>query len=146
MGPGTAWEHSEAKGVAGDHTTSLHQGAGDASEVTEQLLLVRVRLQSSHTLPDPGCSLGRGQEGFRLVSQTPYLPLVTLKLTSIHQLSQSIFSCWAVGRPSPRDFEALVGGKQEEKINWGCDPGPGSPLQLKSPILPPHLDRTTTMA
>lgn len=34
----------EAKGVSGDYATSFHQGLGDAFEVTEELLLVGVRL------------------------------------------------------------------------------------------------------
>ena len=58
-------DYSEAKGVAGDYATPLYQGLGDTFEVTEELLLLGVRLQSSQIVPDPGCSLGRGKEGFR---------------------------------------------------------------------------------
>ncbi len=74
-GPGPGWEYSESKRVAGDHATSLHQGLGDASEVTEELLLLGVRLQGSHALPDPGCSLGRGRWGSSLFLElsTPVL-------------------------------------------------------------------------
>lgn len=125
-GPGGG-QQSEAQGVAGDHAASLHQGRGDALEVTEQLLLLRVRLQGGHVLPDPGCRLGTQEEGFRPAPRAPRLPWVTLNLTSIHQLSQSIFSCWAVGWPSLRDLEALVPsrkGKQTWAVSLARAPHP----------------------
>lgn len=136
-------ESSEAEGVAGDHTASLHQGRGDAFEVPEELLLLRVRLQSGHGLPDPRGRLGRGQERSRPAPPAPRAPSVTPSLTSIHQLSQSIFSCWAVGWPSLRDLEALVQGKKRPHSCAGS-PDPG-PLRLRPPTPPPHLDSTTTM-
>lgn len=69
---------------------------------------------------------GRGKEGVQTCPLIPSSPLylVTLDLTSIHQLSQSIFSCWAVGWPSLRDLEALVGSRR--KTHLGCDPSPGT--------------------
>lgn len=49
---------------------------------------------------------GGGRRGSSLsIVLSPLYP-TTLDLTSIHQLSQSIFSCWAVGWPSLRDLEA----------------------------------------
>lgn len=73
-----------------------------------------VRLQSSHVLLDPGCSLGTGKGVFGTVPWAPHLLLATPNLTSMHQLSQSIFSCWAVGWPSLRDREALVGSRRQK--------------------------------
>lgn len=69
---------------------------------------------------------GRGKEGVQNCPLIPSSPLylVTLDLTSIHQLSQSIFSCWAVGWPSLRDLEALMGSRR--KTHLGCDPRPGT--------------------
>uniref|UniRef100_A0ABI7XJD5 Dishevelled segment polarity protein 2 n=1 Tax=Felis catus TaxID=9685 RepID=A0ABI7XJD5_FELCA len=116
---------------------------GDAFEVPEELLLLRVRLQSGHGLPDPRGRLGRGQERSRPAPPAPRAPSVTPSLTSIHQLSQSIFSCWAVGWPSLRDLEALVHGKKRPH-SWAGSPTPG-PLRLRPPTPPPHLDSTTTM-
>lgn len=52
------WVYSDSKGVAGHHATTIHHGLGDAFEVTEELLLLRVGLQVSHVFSDPCCSLG----------------------------------------------------------------------------------------
>lgn len=67
---GPDWEESDPKGVAGDHATALHHSLGDAFEVTEELLL-RAGLQVSHIFSDPCCSLGRGKERVRPLSQFP---------------------------------------------------------------------------
>lgn len=56
----------------------------------------------------------RGGGGFETVLWAPHLLLATPNLTSMHQLSQSIFSCWAVGWPSLRDLEALVGSGRQK--------------------------------
>ena len=46
---------------AGDQATILHHGLGDASEVPEELLMLRAGLQTGHVFSDPSCSLGRGK-------------------------------------------------------------------------------------
>lgn len=52
---------SDSQGVTGDQATILHHGLGDASEVPEELLMLRAGLQTGHVFSDPSCSLGRGK-------------------------------------------------------------------------------------
>ena len=115
----------EAQGVRRHHSSVLHHGRGDGFQVLEHLR-GGAGLQSLAVVHDPVVGLRVGERS-KVRSQTWGLRTQLTSgtegegkegnLTSTHQVSHSIFSCWAVGRPLLRDRDAL--GERDKASHLG---------------------------